>query len=68
MEEYLQSMGFAKVNSSKEWRKGSWTVRVIDNELEAFQDLKKKTHNKYILLSYSENNLRDLVEAITYNI
>ncbi len=68
MEEYLKSKGFAKIPSTNEWCKGSWTVRIIDRELEAFQDLKKKNNNRYILLNYSEENLKDLVEAIIYNI
>lgn len=67
MESYLRSMGFAKIHNKNEWVKGSWTIRIEDKNIEAFQDLKRKTNNKYILLANTEDNIKAVIEAIVYN-
>lgn len=63
MEKLLKQKGFSKVKNTNEWVRGTWTIRLFDKQVEAFQDM--STHNyKYVCLPLSEENLKDILEDI----
>lgn len=64
MDLYLKNNGFAVIEPNKEYEKDSWTIRIEDTKIEAYQDLRKKNYNRYICLDNTEENLFSIVDAI----
>lgn len=59
----LRQNGFSKVRNSTKWTKGTWTVRFLTSQIEAYQDLSINNY-KYICLPDSEENLKNILENI----
>ena len=64
MELYMHNNGFETVEALKEYTKDSWTIRILEDKMEAFQDLGKKEYNKYVCLPNTEENLFLIVDTI----
>ena len=64
MELYMQNNGFKTIRAYKEYTKDSWTVRILGDEIEAFQDLRDHKYTRYVCLPNTEENLFRIVETI----
>lgn len=64
MDLYMRNNNFETVECCKEYTKGSWTIRISEDGIEAFQDLSAKDLDKYVCLENTEENLFTLVEVI----
>lgn len=64
MELLLSENGYSKGIYSGEWVKESWTIRITDKHIEAFDEFGKDFSNKYILVDNTLENLSKIIEEI----
>lgn len=64
MKELLQQNGYVLGNNIGEWIKNSWTIRLDEDYIEAFQDLSDPSHNKYIIWPKDIKSLLFIIEEI----
>ena len=61
---YFKNRGYSQVGNDYEFVKDSWTIRVTDEYIEAFDNIGKEYTNKYICVKNTEENLFEIVNDI----
>ena len=64
MELFMHNNGFKTVKANEEYTQDSWTIRILDDKIEAFQDMSTATYNRYVCLDNTEENLFLIVDTI----
>lgn len=63
MKKILEENGYV-LNDINTWIKGSWTIRIDENYIEAFQDLSSPQNNNYIIWPKNIDSLIFILEEI----
>lgn len=63
MDDLMKTYGYT-INDSQEWIKRSWTVRIFDNEIEAFDDPTVHKLGRYFKGNLSKIKIKDLLDEI----
>lgn len=63
MDDLMKTYGYT-INDSQEWIKRSWTVRIFDNEIEAFDDPTVYKLGRYFKGNLSKIKIKDLLDEI----
>ena len=64
MELFMHNNGFKTVKANEEYIQDSWTIRILGDKIEAFQDLSTEKYNRYVCLNNTEENLFLIVDTI----
>jgi hypothetical protein len=64
MKEVLEQNGYVLEDYSFDWIKGSWTIRLDEDYIEAFQDLTDPSNNKYLIWPKDIESLLFIIKEI----
>lgn len=64
MKELLKNAGFIETEWENEWSKDEWTIRLFENEIEAFNEPRINTPGVYYKCLKSEERLQTILEDI----
>lgn len=64
MEEMLSRFGYIKNIEYNEWQKENWTVRIMDGEIEGFNDPEEETPAYYAKVKANNVMLEMMLDSI----
>ena len=64
MYDVLKNNGFVKELPENNWVKKNWTVRILDGEVEAFNNPLYNLLGKYHKCACTEENLKNIIDDI----
>ena len=67
METVLLKYGWVKSENQNEWSKYDWTTRILDNQVEIYNDIDKNKYPRYFSAKLGEIDFEIILEAIEEN-